>query len=74
MDNGGLLETFLGPDYIYDLADTDSICGLMSLQGEAISESVTAIESVLVTGQPGRADVLETQAIATKRGNQPRNF
>ena len=69
-DNRQLLRAMLGAEYLRDLVDLDSICSLMSLQGEAISESVVAIESVLVTGQPGRADTVETELIVANRSKQ----
>lgn len=68
-----LLTTLMGAFYKDDLADNDKICGLMCLQGEAISHSVLAIENVLVIGQPGRTDTLETQAIASKRATRAHN-
>lgn len=70
MEGSKLLEALMGPEYRRDLVDVDSICGLMALQGSAISESVSAIESVLIIGQPGRADTVETEVIAANRSKQ----
>ena len=70
MESAELLKALLGPEYRRDLVDCDSICGLMALQGDAISETVAAIENTLVIGQPGRADTVETEVIAAGRSKQ----
>ena len=62
-----LLELTMGAGYRDDLVDYDSIASIMASQGTTISRSIQHIEAVLVTGQPGRADTLETETICAKR-------
>jgi len=62
-----LLRLMMGAGYKDDLVDYDSIACIMASQSTTISRSVQHIEAMLVTGQPGRADTLETEAICAKR-------
>ena len=57
----------MGPDYQQDLADFNSVAAIVVLQAEVLVASIHEIERIIVGGQPGRADTLETTTICARR-------
>ena len=62
-----LLKCMMGADYALDLADYNSVAAIVVLQTEVLAAAISEIESVLVTGQPGRADTIETELVCARR-------